>query len=111
MLISVNTLDPNVPVPGKGGVTISSTSSEQAPFIYFDGVSCFGQNGGIIQIELAANVLMPMGGTGVRIDVFQTGHLRCSPTAASQLRDALDKSIAMVQQGLDQPQSIPIVKN
>ena len=34
------------------GVTISPASAERAPFIYFDGVSCFGHHNGTIQIEL-----------------------------------------------------------
>ncbi|WP_315792260.1 MULTISPECIES: hypothetical protein [unclassified Bradyrhizobium] len=89
---------------------ISQASIEQAPFIYFDGATCFGQNGGAIQIELAANVLMP-DDEGVKILITQTAHLRCSPGAAANLRDALDKAIAMVQQGQDQPISVPLVKN
>lgn len=94
------------------GVTISTASSERAPVIYFDGVSCFGHHNGAIQIELAANLLMPVG-AGVRVDVIQTGHIRCSPAAAAALREALDKALAMYQQGQGQPQAdaIPAVKN
>jgi hypothetical protein len=98
------------PFPIQGQVTISSSSSERAPFIYFDGASCTGQHNGAIQIELAANVLMPTS-AGVRTDVIQTGHIRCTHAAAVQLRDALDKTIAMIQKGQDQSQAIPILKN
>jgi hypothetical protein len=63
--------DPDITVPAQGGVTISQTSSERAPIIYFDGVSCMGQHNGAIQIELAANLIMPAS-VGVRIDVIQT---------------------------------------
>lgn len=94
------------------GVTISPTSAERAPFIYFDGVSCFGHHNGTIQIELATNLLMPVG-AGVRIDVIQAGHIRCSPAAATALREALDKALTMFQQGQGQIQAepIPAIKN
>ena len=77
-----------------GGIKIAPGSSEQAPFIYFDGVVTFGVNGGTIHIELAANTLMPDGGA-VRTDVVITAHLRCSPGAAASLRDSIDKALAM----------------
>ncbi|WFU42052.1 hypothetical protein QA640_06040 [Bradyrhizobium sp. CB82] len=103
--------DPDAPATNSGGVTISTGSAERAPFIYFDGVSCFGHHNGAIQIELAANLLMPVG-PGVRVDVIQTGHIRCSPAAAIALREALDKALAMMQQGQQQPtEVIPAMKN
>jgi len=103
--------DPETPAPSQGGVTISTGSAERAPFIYFDGVSCFGHHNGAIQIELAANLLLPVG-AGVRVDVIQTAHLRCSLAAALALREALDKSITMMQQGQAQAvEIIPDVKN
>ncbi|MDE2377465.1 hypothetical protein [Bradyrhizobium sp.] len=104
--------DPDTPPTEPGGVSISTASSERAPFIYFDGASCFGHHNGAIQIELAANLLMPVG-AGVRIDVIQTGHLRCSPAAALALREALDKALAMYQQNQAQAQAeiVPAMKN
>jgi len=103
--------DPETPAPTPGSVTISTASAERAPFLYFDGVSCFGHHNGAIQIELAANLLLPAG-HGVRVDVIQTAHLRCSLAAALALREALDKSIAMMQQGQAQAvEIIPDVKN
>ena len=83
------------------GVKISSSTSERAPFIYFDGVLCMGTHNGAIQIELAANALMPEG-TGVRIDLLQTAHLRCSPAAAADLQNAIGKALEMLQQGAKQ---------
>jgi hypothetical protein len=101
----------DAPPTNAGSVLISTGSSERAPFVYFDGVSCFGHHNGTIQIELAANLLMPVG-PGVRIDVIQTAHLRCTPAAAVALREALDKAIAMIHQGQQQPaETIPTVKN
>src|SRR3954447_25938374 len=103
--------DPETPVTSQGPVIISTSSSERAPIIYFDGASCFGHHNGAIQIELAANLLMPVG-AAVRVDVVQTAHLRCSVAAALALREALDKALAMYQQGRQQPtEEIPAVKN
>lgn len=102
--------DPDTPATNPGGVTVSTASAERAPFVYFDGVSCFGHHNGAIQIELAANLLMPLGAS-VKVDVIQTAHLRCSPLAAIALREALDKALAMFQQGQQQTESIPAVKN
>jgi hypothetical protein len=104
--------DPETPATSQGPVIISTSSSERAPIIYFDGASCFGHHNGAIQIELAANLLMPVG-AAVRVDVVQTAHLRCSVAAALALREALDKALAMYQQGQQQPrpEEIPSVKN
>jgi hypothetical protein len=77
------------------GIKIAAGSSEQAPFIYFDGVATFGVHHGAIQIELVANALMPESG-GVRTDVLVTAHIRCSPTAAADLRQAIDKALNML---------------
>lgn len=104
--------DPETPSTAQGSVTISTSSSERAPIIYFDGASCFGHHNGAIQIELAANLLMPVG-AAVRVDVVQTAHLRCSVAAALALREALDKALVMFKQGQQQPpaEEIPAVKN
>lgn len=104
--------DPDAPATNPGGVIISTGSSERAPFVYFDGASCFGHHNGTIQVELAANMLLPVG-TGVRVDVIQTAHLRCSPAAAMALREALDKALTMYQHGQSgvQAETIPTVKN
>src|SRR3569623_43618 len=104
--------DPEMPATSQGPVIISTSSSERAPIIYFDGASCFGHHNGAIQIELAANLLLTVG-AAVRGDVIQTAHLRCSGAAALALREALDKALAMYQQGQKQPvaEEIPAVKN
>jgi hypothetical protein len=103
--------DPETPASSQGPVIISNSSSERAPIIYFDGASCFGHHNGAIQIELAANLLMPVG-AAVRVDVVQTAHLRCSPAAALALREALDKALAMLKLGQQQPEeAIPAMKN
>jgi hypothetical protein len=89
------------PAPEGPGIKIAPGSSELAPFIYFDGVPTFGTHNGAIQIELAANTLLPEG-KGVKIDVVVTGHLRCSPAAAIDLRNSIDRALGMLQQGQQQ---------
>ncbi len=66
----------------------TALGAENAPFIYFDGVSTVGVNFGAIQLELAANVVVPdpNGPTGTRTDVVMTAHVRCSPNAAAELK-------------------------
>jgi hypothetical protein len=76
------------------GIKIAPGSSERAQFIYFDGPATFGTSGGVIQIELAANTIMPEG-AGTRTDVVITAHLRCSPGAARALKDAIDRALEM----------------
>jgi len=79
----------------------SPGTSELAPFVYFDGVATFGIHNGAIQIELAANTILPEG-KGVKIDVMITAHLRCSPVAVIGLRDTIDKALALLEQGQQQ---------
>jgi hypothetical protein len=88
--------------PSPGGLKIAPGSSELAPFIYFDGVPTYGVNAGAIQLELAANVLLPDGSGGVKVDLLITAHLRCSPMGAAGLREAIDKALTLVQQGAQQ---------
>jgi hypothetical protein len=93
--------DDSNPVPEGPGLRMAPGSSALAPFVYFDGVPTFGIHNGAIQIELAANTLLPEG-KGIKIDVVITAHLRCSPAAAVALRETLDKTLAMLEQGQQQ---------
>ena len=89
-------------------IKIAASSSEQAPFVYFDGVPTYGVHAGVLQLELGANTVMPEG-TGTRTDVLITAHLRCSPQAALNLRDAINRILEMA--GVDQTnQPIPASK-
>jgi hypothetical protein len=89
--------DETNPVTRPPGIKVAAGSSELAPFIFFDGVVPYGISNGVIQLELAANTLVPAGEV-VRTDVFIVAHLRCSPAAANGLRDAVEKALAMPQQ-------------
>jgi hypothetical protein len=72
--------------------------SHTAPFIYFDITAAHGTMNGAIQIELASRILIPDPGGPVEVRFRTTGHLRCSPVAAAQLRDSLDAAIKMMGQ-------------
>ena len=94
--------------PKGPGINIAAGSSEQAPFVYFDGVPTYGMHAGVVQLELAANTILPEG-TGTRTDVVITAHLRCSPGAALALRDTINRMLEM--RGIDQTtQPIPNFK-
>src|SRR5262249_6505878 len=92
------TTNPSIPTsmpPYKDGAT--------APIIYFDGVACFGVLNGTIQIELASRILVPLPDGGARPEFICAGRLRCSPNAAMQLKDALEKALQMLQQTQPSP--------
>jgi hypothetical protein len=69
--------------------------AETAPLIYFDGVTTYGVHFGAIQVELAANVIMPTPGQKTENVVRITALLRCSQNAASDLKQALEKALEM----------------
>jgi hypothetical protein len=66
---------------------------DTAPFVYFDLSPAHGILGGAIQIELAARILNAVPDGGVEIKFITTGRLRCSPTAAMNLRNAIDATL------------------
>lgn len=74
-------------------------STEAAPFVYFDTTSAFGTFNGVVQIELVsrAMALAPLADGGVQSEFLTTARLRCSPTAAASLRDAIDKALEMLK--------------
>jgi len=70
-----------------------------APFIYFDVAPAFGVVNGVIEIEVAARTLIPTAeGSSTQAELVTTGRLRCSPHAAVNLREGLDKAIEMFKQ-------------
>lgn len=79
------------PPPARG---LDVNDIHHAPFLYFDGASNFGCNNGIVNVTVAAYRYLsePRGIVG---DVIAVAHLRCTLAAAADLRDALDKAIAM----------------
>jgi len=74
---------------------ITPDSSARAPFIYADGVACFGcDKSGVIRLELVAHTSVPEG-TGARNELVVVAHLRFTRSAAALIRDAIDKSMDM----------------
>jgi hypothetical protein len=67
----------------------------RAPIIYFEFCPTLGNNNGLINILLAAGVVLPTGGSTTDVQPVAVAHLRCSSAAAIQLRDALDKALLM----------------
>jgi hypothetical protein len=85
----ITTEPPNLPsYEDTGGAT---------PFVYFDIVAAHGTMNGAIQIELASRILIPTPDGGVDIKFLGSARLRCSPTAAIQLRNSLDIALKMVE--------------
>jgi hypothetical protein len=69
-----------------------------AEFIYFDFAPAFGVLAGAVQIELAARTLVPVPDGGVDVRILPTARLRCSPTAAGHLRDALNGALQQLEE-------------
>lgn len=77
-------------------------NAANAPFIYFDNVPVFGTYAGNLEVELAARQLLPKPDGSVVADKACTAHLRCSPQAAIQLVDALQKALDMFSKQQEQ---------
>jgi hypothetical protein len=58
---------------------------------------------GIVQVELGARVLVPHQDDSVDVKFVTVGRLRCSVTAATHLRNALDASLKMLEQPAPNP--------
>jgi hypothetical protein len=76
---------------------------DTAPFVYFDMSPTHGILGGAIQIELASRILNAVSDGSVEIKFITTGRLRCSPTAALNLRNAIDASLKMLERQQQAP--------
>src|SRR5262245_53293354 len=77
-------------------VQVSESSAESAPFIYFDGVLTAGVHQGNVRLELGASTVIPTGDGQAKTLQVITAHLRCSPSAAVTLRDAIDKALLLL---------------
>jgi hypothetical protein len=89
--------------PDKGAVP-PYDNSNSVPTIYFDIAPSYGVMGGIVQIELGARILIPHHDDSVDVRFISSARLRCSATAATHLRNALDASLKM----REQPQPNPV---
>jgi hypothetical protein len=79
-------------------------NTETAPIVFFDGPIAWGTYAGVIQIELGARCMSATTdgehALPAAVEVHVAARLRCSPSAARKLRDAIDKTLTM----LDRPQ-------
>jgi hypothetical protein len=71
---------------------VSDSSAESAPFTFFDAVPTVGVHHGTIRIELAAGSVVPTRDGRAKTVHVMTAHLRCSPSAAANLRKAIDRA-------------------
>lgn len=64
-----------------------------APIIFFEFCPTLGNNEGLINIMLAAGIVMPTATNATDVVPVAVAHLRCSTAAATQLRDAINKAL------------------
>ena len=84
---------PKIDVPPNAPLVFAENIG--CPFIFFDGVSCNGSMHGVVEIELAARILSPAQDGSVAVKYTPTVRLRCSPTAAKALSQAIDVVLKM----------------
>jgi hypothetical protein len=82
----------------------SIAGNDAAPTIFFDGAYAYGANNGVLQIEIAAGTLVPIEDK-VRMRPVCAAHLRGSPAAMMQLRELIDKALAMAATPKPKPPS------
>ena len=69
-----------------------------APMVYFDAIPTFGVMGEVVEIDLAARVLVAYAEGDVRGEAVCVAHLRCNANAAASLMQTIDKALKMKQQ-------------
>ena len=70
----------------------------QAPLVYFDIVGAYGTMNGSVEIELATRILVPKADGGTEVKFISSGRLRCTQSAAANLRNGLDAALKMLEQ-------------
>jgi hypothetical protein len=68
-----------------------------APFVYFDLVPAFGVVNGVVELELAAQMVVPTADGNAHAETVCTVHLRGSIAAMEGLSNAIDKAMDMVR--------------
>ena len=89
--------------PPPAGLVYEDTGAA-APLVYFDIVGAYGIMHGTVEIELATRILVPKPNGATEVKFLSSVRLRCNPTAAAHLRNALDAALKM----LEQPQPDPV---
>jgi hypothetical protein len=88
--------DQETPKPPPG--LIYEDTGAAAPLVYFDIIGAYGTMHGSIEIELATRILVPGQDGSTVVKFLSTGRLRCSPTAAANLRNAVDATLKLLEQ-------------
>ena len=88
----------------KPGDLVYEDTGAMTPVVYFDIVGAYGTMNGAVEIELAARILVPQPDGSTQVKFLSSGRLRCSATAAANLRNSLDAALKM----LEQPQADPV---
>ncbi|HEV7636643.1 MAG TPA: hypothetical protein VGO54_14520 [Bradyrhizobium sp.] len=83
---------------------IYEDTGSAAPVVYFDIIGAYGTMHGTVGVEVATRVLVPKPDGSTEVKFLSSGRLRCSAQAASNLRQALDAALKM----LEQPQVEPV---
>ena len=86
--------------PAQPAELIYEDTGAAAPLVYFDIVGAYGTMNGSIELELATRILVPKSDGTTEVKFIASGRLRCTQTAAANLRNGLDAALKM----LDQPQ-------
>ncbi|NVN87032.1 MAG: hypothetical protein HXX15_13205 [Rhodopseudomonas sp.] len=69
----------------------------RAPIIFFEFCPTLGNNNGLINIMLAAGIVLPTASPATNVVPVAVAHLRCTTVAAAQLRDALNAALLIGQ--------------
>ena len=85
------------PNPKPGDLVYEDTGAA-APLVYFDIVGAYGTMNGSIEIELATRILVPKPDGSTEVKFISSGRLRCTQNAATNLRNALDSALKMLEQ-------------
>jgi hypothetical protein len=91
--------DPPQPAPE----LIYEDTGAAAPLVYFDIIGAYGTMHGSIEIELATRILVPRNNGSTEVKFLSSGRLRCSATAAANLRNAIDAALKMLEQSQADP--------
>ena len=85
------------PNPKPGDLVYEDTGAA-APLVYFDIVGAYGTMNGSVEIELATRILIPKSDGSTDVKFLASGRLRCTANAATNLRNALDAALKMLEQ-------------
>ena len=96
--------DQENPRPAAG--LIYEDTGAAAPLVYFDIIGAYGTMHGSVEIELATRILVPGQDGSTVVKFLSTGRLRCSPTAAANLRSAVDATLKLLEQPQQQPDPV-----